>query len=249
MFPRLRDPLVLIHGMFGFDQVRVGPLARIDYFPGLPEAVRAAGTRVFVARLSPTAGIAERAGQLQRFIDLHCPGEQVHLLGHSMGGLDARYLIANLPAGQRVRSLTTLGTPHRGSSFADWAERRLVPLVRPVLDQFGVSSQGFGDLTTKAMSDFNSCVTDRPNVRYFSVAAEWKWRWSNPSWHLSYPVVKRVEGPNDGLISVASARWGEHFEVWPGDHMSLVNWPEPFSSLGSDRLERFAALLDRLRTL
>ena len=44
-------------------------------------------------------------------------------------------------------------------------------------------------------------------------------------WAFPYRVVRRAEGPNDGVVSVASATWGEHTEVWPGDHLNLVNWP------------------------
>ncbi|MGL4553598.1 MAG: esterase/lipase family protein [Gemmataceae bacterium] len=156
MFPRLRAPLFLIHGMFGFDQLSLGRLARFDYFRHLPQRLRDAGNRVFVPRLSPTAGIAQRAGQLQAFIDRHAPDGPVHLVGHSMGGLDGRYLISKLPAGRRVLSLTTLGTPHRGSAFADWSGRRLVRLFSPVLDRVGIPTQGFLDLTTKSMAAFNS---------------------------------------------------------------------------------------------
>jgi triacylglycerol lipase len=250
MFPRLRAPLVLIHGMFGFDQLSIGPLARWEYFRHLPQRLRDAGNRVLVPRLSPTGGIVQRANQLQAFLDAHVPDGPLHLVGHSMGGLDARYLIARLPAGHRVLSLTTLGTPHRGSTFADWSARRLVRLVSPLLNRLGIPTQGFLDLTTRAMKAFNANVLDRPGVRYFSVGGEWGWNWHNPSWHMSFPVVSRLEGPNDGLVSVSSAQWGESFEVWPGDHMTLANWPEPFvSSQQSDRLPRYAALLSRLQEI
>jgi triacylglycerol lipase len=145
-----------------------------------------------------------------------------------------------------VLSLTTLGTPHRGCSFADWAVRRLVPLVAPVFSHWQVPVQGFFDVTRKAMARFNEEIKDHPRVRYFSVAGRWQWNWSNPNWLLSYPVVYREEGENDGLVSIESARWGESLEVWSGDHMNLANWPEPFVSCSEDRLHNYAALLSRL---
>ena len=109
--PQLRSPIVLVHGLFGFDQVRMGPLVLVDYFHGIPPVLRAAGNRVLVPKLSPTASIASRAAQLKAFIDRESPGEPVHLVGHSMGGLDCRYLITHLDMASRVLSLTTLGTP------------------------------------------------------------------------------------------------------------------------------------------
>ena len=45
------------------------------------------------------------------------------VIGHSMGGLDARYMVSRLGMAERVKSLTTVATPHRGSAFADWGVR------------------------------------------------------------------------------------------------------------------------------
>ena len=58
--------------------------------------------------------------------------EPVNLIAHSMGGLDARYLISRLGMADQVRSLTTISTPHRGSFMADWFRAnfdRRVPLL------------------------------------------------------------------------------------------------------------------------
>ena len=46
---------------------------------------------------------------------------EVNFLAHSMGGLDCRHLITHIePTQYRPISLTTLSTPHRGSSFMDF---------------------------------------------------------------------------------------------------------------------------------
>lgn len=48
-------------------------------------------------------------------------GTGVNFVAHSMGGLDCRYLISHLkPSSYTPLSLTTIGTPHRGSPFMDW---------------------------------------------------------------------------------------------------------------------------------
>lgn len=48
-------------------------------------------------------------------------GTGVNFVAHSMGGLDVRYLISHLkPSSYTPLSLTTIGTPHRGSPFMDW---------------------------------------------------------------------------------------------------------------------------------
>jgi triacylglycerol lipase len=242
---------VLVHGLFGFDQLRMGRWVLAQYFRRVPALLRGAGNRVLLARLSPTAGTAERAAQLKAFLDRESPGEPVHLFGHSMGGLDARYMISRLGMAPRVLSLTTLGTPHRGSPFADWALPRLGRLFLPFFHALRLPHQAFHDLTTAACTDFNRAVPDAPGVRYFSVAARHERRWYNPSWKLTGRIVERAEGPNDGIVSLASAAHGEATDVWEGDHLSLVNWALPLSPRGQkcDRAGEYAELVRRLADL
>ena len=219
-----------------------------DYFPGIPKLLRAAGNRVFTARLSPTGGIAERAEQLKSVIERESPHEPVHIFGHSMGGLDARYMISRLGMAKRVHSLTTLGTPHRGTAFADWGVRRFRSLACPLFRFFGLSYQAFEDLTTARCRRFNREVEDAPGVNYYSVAG--KVHADTMAWHWQVPsrIIDRLEGENDGVVSVSSARWGKDCEVWDGDHMSLVNWTgqRVTDDISDGNLARYASLVRRL---
>lgn len=248
--PRLKNPIVLVHGLLGFNALRVGPVELVNYFPGIAEALTAAGNRVASAQLSPTGGVAKRAADLRAFLTHELPGERVHIIAHSMGGLDARYMISCLDMDEAVLSLTTLGTPHRGSPFADWGVRRLERLVRPVFDYFDVPAQAFYDLTTDGCRAFNERVCDVPGVRYFSVAGRATGAWVGPEWRLTHAVVGAAEGENDGIVSVASAQWGEAFEVWEGDHLSLVNWKTSLwaaaQGLWQNRVDQYMALVARL---
>jgi triacylglycerol lipase len=239
--PRLRAPIVLVHGLFGFAQLRIGPWVLTDYFHGIPQALSESGNRAFVARLSPTNGIAARAAQLRDFIGAQSPEEPVHVVAHSMGGLDARHMISRLDMAGRVLSLTTLGTPHRGSPFADWAQSRIGKLVAPVFDTLRLPRQAFDDLTVSHCKEFNDQTPDAPGVRYFSVAGRFQASWRNPSWHLSAPIVEKAEGASDGVVSIQSATWGESLDVWEGDHMHLINFPNRPVHAG------YAPMLDRLR--
>ncbi len=223
--PALEAPIVLVHGLCGFDRFYALRRPVIDYFPGIREQLQASGNRVLTARVSPTAGVARRAGDLKRFLDQEVPRGPVHIIGHSMGGLDARYMITRLGMAERVLSLTTIGTPHRGSSFADWGVRNFARLLEPFLRLLGMPCQAFRDLTTESCRRFNEDVPNAPGVRYFSVAGQCESRWVGPEWQLPYRLTSRMEGPNDGVVSVASAAWGEETDVWAGDHLNLVNWP------------------------
>lgn len=224
--PKLDAPIVLVHGLCGYDRIALFGRTLKDYFPGIRERLEAAGNRVLIPRLSLTRGVAERAAELKRFVEKRVPGGgPVHLIGHSMGGLDCRYMISKLDMAGRVRSLTTVGTPHRGSPVADWGVSRLRAVAAPFFHLLGLSYQAFLDLTTAACARFNATVPDAPGVRYLAVAGVCEPPLMRLRWALPHALVSRAEGPNDGVVSVASATWGAHTDVWEGDHLNLVNWP------------------------
>jgi len=217
-------PIVLVHGLFGFDRMSVGQYVYRRYFPGIEEGLAADGHRVRAARLSRTRGVAARALELRRFIRQEFPAERVHVFAHSMGGLDARYMISKLEMADHVLSLTTIGTPHRGSSFADWGIRNLGRGLRPIFRMLNICPDAFFDLTTDRCRRFNEEVPDSPDVRYFSIAGKCDHRVIGPFWKLPQRIVWEREGANDGVVSIQSARYGERCEVWQADHMNLVNW-------------------------
>lgn len=223
--PKLRAPIVLVHGLFGFDAFRIFDLELVPYFRGIPHYLSKPGNVVYTSRLSPTGRSKRRAVQLRKFLDKVAPKDPVHLIAHSMGGLDARYMINRLGASDRVLTLTTLGTPHRGTSFADWGLTRWGMILSPPNLPFVRPLPALLDLTTEACRIFNEKITDDPRVRYFSVAGRYAGTWFQPNWRFASKIIQEREGDNDGLVSVESARYGETFDVWEGDHLSLVNWP------------------------
>jgi triacylglycerol lipase len=247
--PALRNPIVLVHGLLGYDEMRVAGQPLIEYFRGIPGPLRAAGNRVLVPCLSPTRGIAERAEQLKQFLDREAIDERVHLIAHSMGGLDSRHMITHLDMAARVLTLTTIGTPHRGSPFAELGVRRLEPFLTPWFRAFDIPAQAFLDLTTTACREFNERTPDSPRVRYFSIAGRCDRLWCRPAWWPSFGVVEQAEGPNDGVVSVASATYGESLTMWEGDHLNLINLPNPYERLSGrwrDRAADYGELVARL---
>jgi triacylglycerol lipase len=61
----------------------------------------------------------------------------VNLIAHSMGGLDTRELVSVLGYGDRVASITTISTPHRGARVADVALGLVSGAREDALDAFG----------------------------------------------------------------------------------------------------------------
>jgi triacylglycerol lipase len=250
--PQLRSPIILVHGLLGYDQIRFGRWTLVEYFRRIGRALLAAGNRVLVPRLSPTAGIADRADQLSRYISEKAGAEPVHVIAHSLGGLDARYMISHLGMAERVLTLTTVGTPHRGSPCADVGVRYLAAVTRPLLDFLRIPYQAYFDLTTDSCREFNQRTPNAPNVRYFSIAGRIEGPWHSLHWLPGQKLIERVEGPNDGVVSVSSATWGESLDVWAGDHLNLINHPNPramWSGVWIDRTVLYGQLVRKLADL
>ncbi|MFJ4289871.1 esterase/lipase family protein [Cupriavidus sp. NPDC089707] len=130
-----RYPIVLVHGLTG--AAKMGGV--IDYWYGIPELLRANGARVYVATVPSFNSDAERALALQayvRAVKLESGADRVNLIGHSQGGPTSRMLAAMSP--QDVASVTTIGSPHRGSEVADTVLDLIngvqgIPVAGPVL--------------------------------------------------------------------------------------------------------------------
>lgn len=175
-------PIVLAHGMAGWD--KIGPL---NYFFNVANDLRGRGNTVVESRVSPFEPSDVRARQLAAHVDetLRNTGAcKVVLIGHSQGGLDARYLVSTLGYGDRVAAVVTVSTPHGGTKVAD-AAAGLVPgfgydLINALLKAVGVLVGAPGEPNLKAQlvqfttdnmtRSFNPKNPNDPRVRYYSVA-------------------------------------------------------------------------------
>src|SRR5215510_195731 len=89
-------------------------LANIGFFR-VADALRGGGARVFETRSDAFNSSTRRGQQLVDQIEdiLAITGaSKVNLMGHSQGGLDARFVLGTRP--ELVASVTTVGTPHKG---------------------------------------------------------------------------------------------------------------------------------------
>jgi len=216
-----RYPLVFCHGMLAFSTIRRELPENLNSFASLGQSLRDRGFRALFPQVAPTSGIVERARQLCEQI-LRWTDGPVNLIAHSMGGMDARYLITHLGMADRVRSLTTISTPHRGTYLADWFitnYRNRVPLLL-AMEAFGVNVDGFRDCRTSECAAFNAATPDMPGVAYFSYAGAVSQARVTPFLRRAWTLLTPVEGPNDGMVSVASARWGEYLGSIAADHFA-----------------------------
>jgi triacylglycerol lipase len=219
----------LHHGLFGFDGISLGPM-KIAYFRGIDRALTERGHPLIVSRVHPTGSIELRARQLKENIlrglkSVDRERGKVLIIAHSMGGLDARYMINRLGMDDRVKALLTITTPHRGSPYADWCIENLGRKLGglKLMKFLGLDVEAISDLTTERCKRFNRAIKNVPGVQYFSVSAARPWHLVPPFALHPHRVIAAAEGENDCLVSVKSSTWGEHLGVWPADHFHAVN--------------------------
>ncbi|KAL6947325.1 hypothetical protein ACO0QE_002208 [Hanseniaspora vineae] len=244
-----KDDQQLMHNIYDDDDdPNYKAFLEIDYWIGVKAMLEAQHVTVFTAKVPPFGSIDERAYALNDFIKAKIfymkhsetvpeikdndTKVKVNLIAHSMGGLDARYLISAIPPEEKenyeVLSLTTISTPHHGSVMADY----VCNLFDDLKFRMGIQNPNvrlptaFYQLTTDYVNLlFNKQIKDDPKVKYFSYGA-----YFNPSWnrvfYFSWKTIMNLSNePNDGLVTVASSKHGEFRGVLPNlDHLSIINW-------------------------
>jgi hypothetical protein len=136
-------PIILIHGVVDNRSV----------FTMLRRGLRRRGFgRIITLNYSPLTEdvrhVAERLEALVEQVCIETGYERVHVIGHSMGGLVARYFVQRMGGDSRVHTLVTLGTPHLGTAPA-----HLVP--HPVARQMRRGS----DIVTELAAPAPACRT------------------------------------------------------------------------------------------
>ena len=202
----------------------------LDYFKGLRK-IYPEETTLFPP-VSGLGSVAVRAQELADRIVQKFPAGEIHIIAHSMGGLDSRCLLARnlngLAAPGRVVSVSTISTPHHGSPVADLLLGHPMGLEFPFRDflaQFAsANAHALLDLATAGAPGFaeNDPI---PGVRYFAYAG------AGLSSALLFPThifIQKKEGDNDGMVSVRSA-------TWPGA-LAESPWPDAdhFAEIGYD---------------
>ncbi|MCY1272506.1 Triacylglycerol lipase [compost metagenome] len=115
-YTQTKYPIVLAHGMLGFDSI-----LGINYWYGVPSSLRSDGAKVYVSEVSQLDTSEARGEQLLDQVEeiVAISGKpKVNLVGHSHGGPTARYVAAVRP--DLIASVTSVGSPHKGSATADF---------------------------------------------------------------------------------------------------------------------------------
>ena len=249
--------IVLAHGIFRFDKLSATFREEFDtdvglrYFDGIGDYLRRHDFDVHEPDVSFAGSLSTRASNLKDRLTAIVGGgaTSIHIIGHSMGGLDARKVLAENPElAAHVTCLTTIGTPHHGTTSADRALRVGGRVLISALSRL-IDLEGFADLTTAACLRFNQSCRDAEvhnSVRYRAVAAVEDLQRTIAILQPTWVQLQHDEGDSDGIVSRTSQQWdatllasnGNAKQVEqlsfpiPADHLNEVGLWDPAELIG-----------------
>ncbi|MEM6328530.1 MAG: alpha/beta fold hydrolase, partial [Bacteroidota bacterium] len=113
-----RYPVVLLHGFGALANLMQGGVLHREAMH-----LRAHGIWAYAPHANPYDTIQARcdtwAAHLTRAMD-ETGADRLNLIGFSSGGLDARWLACEMGWADRIASLVTVSTPHRGTALAEY---------------------------------------------------------------------------------------------------------------------------------
>ena len=231
-----RHPVVLMHG-FGIG----ASFRRGGHLHDEAMYLRSRGVCAIAPNVSPYNTVKARCEMWENRLS-HVLNDtnanQLSLIAHSMGGLDARYLISKMGWHDTVEALVTVATPHRGSSVASlileqpesvrtWLADMADWLGTHILEDGSANvRQALRELTPEYVENtFNEGVPDHPDVQYWSYGCQ-AGRGTeipiDPIFRYLNNYLFEKEGVNDGIVSVQSARWGDYLGTVDADHARQV---------------------------
>jgi len=145
-----------------------------------------------------TSDVRSAARQLGATIEAICEQtgyERIHVVGHSMGGLIARYYVQRLGGDARVHTIVTLGTPHRGTHAARLLPtgvcRQLVP-GSEVLEELEAPAPTCQTRFVCFWSDIDALITPKQSARLDHPDLVARNILVRGVGHLSLPIHRRV---------------------------------------------------------
>jgi len=258
---KTKYPILLVHGT-GFRDRK-----HINYWGRIPKYLQKHGAEIFYGRQDSWGNIKNNAAMIRQSIKEYLnnsQSEKINIIAHSKGGLEARYLISTMNMSRFVASLTTISTPHHGSmamerfydipKFLYKTAAFFVNLYSRICgDKKPDFYRGSRQMSIRECRVFNRQNPDYPGIFYQSYSAKMRNSLSDLLYLFFYPIIKSLEGDNDGLVSVDSAKWGKYKgciynEKWRGiSHSDSVDaWR--CNLAGFDIREVYKRIVNELKT-
>ena len=250
-----KAPILLAHGIAPFDGIKdriadvkgklggdPNGLDNLDYFSGIKRELEANGFSAYHTQVGFASDIATMARQFKeevRQVQEETKEKRVHVIGHSFAGRYVRLAILD-GLQDAIISLTTIGTPHIGTSFADVGLAKGGTQFIAVLEKLGINWNGFKDLTTTSARAFNQWAEPEEAKNRVSYST---WGSHEPQSRVflplkfSWSVINQHEGPNDGLVPLGSQLWTPQLKGKDGTQKAVAQHTFP---IPADHLNQFS---------
>lgn len=171
--------------------------------------------------LLPLKELASAAEEDIKLLINETGAEKINIVAWSRAGLAARIIAHDMP--DKVASVTTVCTPHRGLRTADAGMGRLAvkcwrKLIKTELKAFELAVKS---MSPDYMTAFNARYPDVDGV-FFQSAACVMSPGDDKRLAAANNIISMLDGENDGVVSLYSALWGQYGRVYRGvSHLSV----------------------------
>ncbi|MCL1938267.1 MAG: alpha/beta hydrolase [Candidatus Azobacteroides sp.] len=230
----LKYPVVLVHGIIAYDRGRI-----MHFWGRIPEKLKENGVKVFFGNTDSWGDYESNAKILNATIEEvldKTKSKKVNIIAHSKGGIDSRYFVWKYNNDDRIASLTTLSTPHRGAEIADLIYKQKIVHSDKTKKTLKIFGKLYGDinpdlynvnyqLTTEKMREFNENIGMDQRVYYQSMYTTMKNSFDDLMFYYSHRYIQNISGDNDGIVSEHSAQWGKNIVKIEGgiSHAEIID--------------------------
>lgn len=205
-YPKTKHPIFLLHGLAGFKKIGV-----ISYWGKIIKKLEKEGYKIHKLSCGYTGTLSSSywrqeilLKQIFKLIEKH-NYTHIHLIGHSQGGIDSRIMVSACGLSKIVKSVTTIGTPHRGIDF----------FFTPVYRMMKWTPYRLRILNAKLRVNNTPIIsyagkTDEPKVSMVFKPLKYLWNEEN------------LSDDYDGVVSVESALYQNNGGIVKADHLDLI---------------------------
>ena len=230
-----RYPVVFFHGLGALANLMQGGVLHAEAMH-----LRGRGVWAYAPHVNPYDSVTVRAATWAERLTVvleETGAERVNLVGFSSGGLDAR-LLAREPAwAERIASLVTVSTPHRGSELASYVldrPERLRAWAMGIMEFVGRAAyesalphpdDALEELTPAAVAARfppDDVIEGAWCASYDSYAGKGTAVPIYAPLIVPNRILHGLAGVNDGIVPTSSMVWGEHLGTLEADHARQV---------------------------
>lgn len=235
-----RHPVVLMHGFGALANLQPGGVLHEEAM-----YLRGRGVWAYAPHVNPYDTVAVRAEAWRDRIErvrAETGTQKVNLVGFSSGGLDARHLAGPLGYAPHVAAIVTVSTPHRGSAIARYLVAKPDRLRQWIVALMGFVGRAAYEMAPPNVREALEELTPEHAAAVFEplhpvaplraegiYCASYAGRAGKgtpvsvyPPLALANRILYDLDGVNDGLVTVESARWERFLGTVDADHARQV---------------------------